>query len=281
MGLQKIKLAAFDLDDTLLLPGGSLSKRARTAIERACQGGIEIVPASGRAFSSLPEELLQMPQIHYAITSNGAAVNQTPFGERIFARCLSAESIQVILELAREEELVLEAFVEGIPYAWESYLQNPEEYGCPSWSVPYVMRTRRPCKDMEEFLRIHAGELDSVDLICKSQEQRRRYQAILKERTEELYMTTSVPHLLELSAAGGGKGSGLAWLCGHLKISREQTAACGNGDNDADMLLYAGIGGAVQNATEVCRQAADVLLPSNEEDGAAVFLERLIDENER
>ncbi|HIR27675.1 MAG TPA: HAD hydrolase family protein [Candidatus Choladousia intestinigallinarum] len=69
MGLQKIKLAAFDLDDTLLLPGGSLSKRARTAIERACQGGIEIVPASGRAFSSLPEELLQMPQIHYAITS--------------------------------------------------------------------------------------------------------------------------------------------------------------------------------------------------------------------
>ena len=281
MGQQRIKLAAFDLDDTLLLPEGTLSERARAAIEKAADLGMEIVLASGRSFSSLPAELLGMPQIHYAITSNGAAVNEVPSGKRILARCLRPESIRVILKLAREEELVLEAFVEGIPYAWETYLQNPESYGCPSWSVPYVKRTRRPCNDMEEFLRLHEGELDSVDLICRSQEQRLRYRSILEARTGELYMTTSVPHLLELSAAGGGKGSGLAWLCGRLGISREETAACGNGDNDADMLLYAAIGGAVANASEVCRKAADILLPSNGEEGAAVFLERLMEENEK
>ena len=99
MGQQRIKLAAFDLDDTLLLPEGTLSERARAAIEKAADLGMEIVLASGRSFSSLPAELLGMPQIHYAITSNGAAVNEVPSGKRILARCLSPESIRVILKL--------------------------------------------------------------------------------------------------------------------------------------------------------------------------------------
>ncbi len=277
MKREKIRLAAFDLDDTLLLPGGGLSERARMAIQKAAEQGIEVVLSSGRSFASLPSELLCMPQIHYAVTSNGAAVNRVPSGRRILARCLSQDSVQVILDLAKEEELVLEAFVEGVPYAWDAYLKNPGEYGCPAWSVPYVKRTRRPCEDMEAFLRRHREELDSVDLICKSPEERERYRRMLEERTEELYLTTSVPHLLELSAAGGGKGSGLAWLCDRLGVSREETAACGNGDNDADMLLFAGIGGAVANATEACRNAADVILPSNGEDGAAVFLESFLE----
>ena len=87
-----IKLAAFDLDDTLLLPEGTLSERARAAIEKAADLGMEIVLASGRSFSSLPAELLGMPQIHYAITSNGAAVNEVPSGKRILARCLSLKA---------------------------------------------------------------------------------------------------------------------------------------------------------------------------------------------
>ena len=40
MKREKIRLAAFDLDDTLLLPGGGLSERARMAIQKAAEQGM-------------------------------------------------------------------------------------------------------------------------------------------------------------------------------------------------------------------------------------------------
>ena len=75
-----IKLLALDLDGTTLRPDGTLGERTARAIYRAAAAGIEVVPATGRAFSTLPREIREMECIHYAITSNGAAVCRTKFG---------------------------------------------------------------------------------------------------------------------------------------------------------------------------------------------------------
>ena len=70
----KIKLLALDLDGTVLRSNNTLSDKVKSAIESANYSGITIVAASGRPFSSMPKEILDMPEFEYYIASNGAAI---------------------------------------------------------------------------------------------------------------------------------------------------------------------------------------------------------------
>ena len=73
-----IKMIASDLDGTLLLDSRTVSARNRMALTRAAASGIEVVVASGRVLTSLPESVFRIPGIRYAITSNGAAIYRIP-----------------------------------------------------------------------------------------------------------------------------------------------------------------------------------------------------------
>ena len=70
-----VKLIASDMDGTLLMDDHvTISERNLRAIKEAIRRGIHFVPASGRMLTFLPQALVDIPEIRYAITSNGAAV---------------------------------------------------------------------------------------------------------------------------------------------------------------------------------------------------------------
>ena len=56
-----IKMIASDLDGTLLLDSRTVSARNRMALTRAAASGIEVVIASGRVLTSLPETVFRIP----------------------------------------------------------------------------------------------------------------------------------------------------------------------------------------------------------------------------
>ena len=68
------RLIAFDLDGTFLDDEKQIPEETLRAIERAAGRGVEIVPATGRIYRGIPEELKALPFIRYYILSNGAAV---------------------------------------------------------------------------------------------------------------------------------------------------------------------------------------------------------------
>lgn len=86
----------------------------------------------------------------------------------------------------------------------------------------------------------------------------------------------SVPQLVEIAHADAGKANGIRFLAKRCGISLEQVMACGNADNDAEMLRDAGMGVAVANAMESCLAAADDITDSNDEDGVAKAVERFV-----
>ena len=124
-----IKCIALDLDRTTLNEHARLSVGNRAALESAISKGVHIVIASGRGFDSLPEDVLSVPGIEYAITSNGASVYHIPTGKRLMSYTLTPQSVQEVLTLTAEEHLAYEAFIDGIAYAQEDYVQHPERYG--------------------------------------------------------------------------------------------------------------------------------------------------------
>ena len=91
----------------------------------------------------------------------------------------------------------------------------------------------------------------------------------LRENVRDVYITSSVRQLLEISHRDAGKESGAKFLLEYLGLTREELAAFGDGDNDSGLLKYAGIGFAVANASPECRDAADEIVASNDENGVA------------
>ena len=274
----KITSIALDLDGTTLNSRGVLSERTRQAIEDALGRDICVIPASGRSFDSLPEEILHIPGIRYAITSNGTAVVDVRTGGYLRKFSLTEESAEKILDLMSGRDVAFEAFIDGKPYAQKEYVEDPVRFGAMPAAIGYIQRTREPVEDMEAFIRAHgrAGKLDCLDVVVKGEEKKHSLWRLLERDVPDIYVTSSVPQLLEISYRDAGKESALRFLLQYLGLVQAESAAFGDGDNDRGMLAFAGIGIAVANGSQGCLQAADHIAGSNDEDGVAEGIEWLL-----
>jgi Cof subfamily protein (haloacid dehalogenase superfamily) len=100
----------------------------------------------------------------------------------------------------------------------------------------------------------------------------------LKARFDgRLYISKSLPFFLELASPDVTKASGLEFLARRLGIERERTVACGDGENDVELLEWAGYAVAVANAHDRVLAAADFVCPSVDEEGVAQVIEAFLD----
>ena len=112
-----IKCIALDLDRTTLNAQGKLSKANEEAIRKAVAKGIHVCIASGRAFDTLPQDVVSIPGIEYAITSNGAAVYRIQDKQCLRSYVLTEQSVKKILELTKDFPVTYEGFIRGTAYA--------------------------------------------------------------------------------------------------------------------------------------------------------------------
>ena len=264
-----IKCIALDLDRTTLDGAGRLSPGNRQALEYAIGKGVHIVIASGRAFASLPRDVLAVPGIEYAITSNGAAVYHIPTGTRLHSYTLLPRSVEELLRLTDGEPIAYEAFVDGEAYADAAYVADPVGHGATPQAIPYIQSTRHPEADIRNFIRAHIDCLDSLDLGVRSEGDKRRIWASLRAAVPDIYITSSVQQLIEISHRDAGKHSGVRYVAEQLGLTPSQVAAFGDGDNDVDMLSFVGCGIAVANASPACLAAADRVSVRHDLDGVA------------
>ena len=264
-----IQCIALDLDRTTLDGSGRLSPGNRRALEHAIARGVHIVIASGRPFASLPRDVTAVPGIEYAITSNGASVYHVPSGTRLHSYAMTPDSVRSILTLIEEVSVACEAFVDGEAYAHADYVSDPMKYGATPQAVSYIQSTRHPEPDIAGFIRRHISALDSMDIIVRDEEMKKRLWTQLEDTVPDIYITSSVRQLIEISHRDAGKHSGVRFVAERLHLSPADIAAFGDGDNDADMLAYVGCGIAMANASPTCLAAADHVTLDHREDGVA------------
>lgn len=272
----KPKLLALDLDETTLDRNSALSPENRRALEAAIAQGIRVVVATGRSLTALPEEILKFPGIRYAITGNGAAVWDLSRREVLRRYLMPSGAAEEILSLTAGKPVTYEATVAGQPYAGWDYINNPDKYLTGGRTAEYIRRTRKGVAEITAFIRQHSAELDSLNLVVDSLDLKGRLMDRLKQ-VGGVYITTSVPQLIEISNAESGKHRGLQFLTKYLGLRQQETAAFGNADNDAEMLAWAGTGVAVRNATPACLAAADYVTGHHDDDGVAKALQQLWD----
>lgn len=266
---EKVKCIALDLDGTLLSEGKGVSPENQRALKRAMDQGIHVVIASGRAYSSLPKELLAIPGIEYAITSNGAKVYRISTDECLRVTRMTPDSVKKIRGIVRGMQVTEEIFLDGQPYASADYIKDPQAYGIFKEAVPYIQNTRTPIENVDTFFEQHEGELECLDYILKNPKEREKIWKLLENQVSDIYVTSSMPNRLEISHRDAGKSRAYAWLLKQLGVPASQAAAFGDGDNDWEMLAMSGYGIAMGNATQKCKEAAFAVTKTNEESGVA------------
>ena len=271
---QDIKVIAMDLDGTALNHQKQLTERTRAAIQKAAKSGIQIVVATGRTFSSLAPEVLAMPEITCAITSNGAVVNRIPDGAVLLHNYPNPETVSEIAGMIQGEKIDTEVCTGGQAYIGQSYYDRVLE-GKTNRDVQYVKTTRHPVPDIYQFLLEHRVAIENINLNFKTLEEKQQWQQRF-QKLPGVTPTSSFLFNVELGGATTSKAHALQALLDEWQMTSRQVMAFGDSENDLGMIQLAGIGVAMANGMEEVRQAADILAESNEEDGVAKIIEQLI-----
>jgi Cof subfamily protein (haloacid dehalogenase superfamily) len=91
-----------------------------------------------------------------------------------------------------------------------------------------------------------------------------------------LYISKSLPYFLELASPDVTKAAGMAFLAEHMGFERERTVAFGDGENDVELLEWAGYAIAVEGAHERVLAVADWVCPGPDDQGVGQALEAFL-----
>jgi Cof subfamily protein (haloacid dehalogenase superfamily) len=261
-----IRLAAIDLDGTLLSPQGKLTARNAEAIRRACEAGVSVVLATGKSRASatwIIDELdMHMPGVFTQGTTvydaEGAIWHSTTMAKEAAASVLRFAEARSFPYLVYAGQRLLMA--EDAPFRRQMH----EQYDEP---LPEIVGSLLP-----QIATISINKIVVYDPVDEGTA-RQALQALCEDRA---HVTQAVRHFVEVLPAGASKGAGLRWLLGQMGITPSEALAIGDGENDIEMLQTVGVGVAMGNAHPRVKAVADLVVGSHEESGVAEALARFV-----
>ena len=263
----KPELIAVDLDGTLLNSARQITSGVRKAIAQARESGIKVIPCSGRHFSGTRSIAVQAGMGDAVICGNGALV-ETWQGEVISANMFSPARCLELLKFCEEYNLGGNLYANDVLYTLKpnnvtQYYENlnkqlPKELQCAYHFVP----------DLAAAIAENAEKILKFEIFPIPDEPRKALREMLNQ-CDDMVPEGNLRTSVELHAPGVNKGTGLRAAAQYYGISMENVMAIGDAENDVSMLKNAGVGAAMGNATEDARLAADIILPTHDEDGVA------------
>lgn len=260
------KLVSIDLDGTLLTSTGEVTPRTRAALQAVRARGITLVVCTGRPLPGIEWVTEYFGAESPMVLFNGALVLSRLGGETVFEQDLAELDSREIWALNSRYDLTVVFWCENKLFT-NRVDRYSLKYGRISGETP------REVRDIEDYARrgivkfVWLGDPDRVI------EVRGEMDGQLPQST---VCHTSSPGFLEFVDRNVSKGLALATLCKHLGVEPAETIAIGDGENDLPMIQFAGCGVAVANAREHVRASADVVVPSNDEEGVVHALEQLV-----
>ena len=272
--MQRPRLVASDVDGTLLDPTDRVSERTRAAVHRVLAVGVPFVLVTGRPPRWIPPIVEQLGHAGHAVCANGAVLYDAA------TDCVSYSATLDPLQL-RDAANVVATALPGAKLAVELPTGSVTLNGLddflaePDYTHPWPAADSAPApRDVllgRPAIKLLVRQPDaSSDVMAAAVRE-----ILGTELGAPLNVTFSTGHgLIEISAPGVNKGTGLARLASELGVAPADVLALGDMPNDLAMLHWAGWGVAMANAHPAVLECADEITARNSEDGLALVLER-------
>ena len=270
-----IKMIALDLDGTTFNSKGELTDRTKKTLEAAAAQGVYVVVSTGRSYNSLPPAIKEVQGIAYAITSNGAHINDISTGVSVYDDYILPENIERIIDIVNKFGCGLEVFIDGQAYIDEPTYREIEVNGCEFRNADYILWSRKPVEDISSLMKENRHKIENCnfcfDGIEKLEEARPEIMTI-----PHAQITSSFKNNLEIGGPETSKKTALIELMSRLGIQREELMCCGDAPNDIQMMELAGLGVAMGNAWGGTKDHADYVTDTNDNDGVAKAIEKFV-----
>lgn len=273
--MTKISLVALDLDGTLLTSSKEISPGNRRALEKCVEHGVWIVPCTGRTWAGVPDFLKSGMGVRYAITTNGARVEDVQEQKVIDTRNLSLEKALEILEIGKHFHTMYDPYIEGRALTERRFIEHMDEFGITPVMQKLVHKTRDIVPNIMETMKQKQRPVEKINFFFGDMEEKARVREALLQ-IDGIVISSSLYNNLEINAEDATKGGGILRLAKYLGLPRESTMACGDGENDITMIRDAGIGVAMGNAEDYLKESADFVTLTNDEDGVAAAIEKFV-----
>jgi Cof subfamily protein (haloacid dehalogenase superfamily) len=257
------RLVATDLDGTLVRSDGSVSDRTRAALALVEDAGVTLLFVTGRPPRWMAPIVDATGHRGLAICANGALLYDLHTEQVIDEHLLDPAAAAAVVAALRAEIPNLAFAVERGTAGFSREAAYQSRWPQPGAVVAEIAEL--VALPVVKMLVRHA-ELNADDLLARA----RRVLGPSATLTH-----SSTEGLLEISAAGVSKATGLARFAAERGLEAAHVLAFGDMPNDLPMLTWAGRSVAVANAHPEVIAAADEITAANDDDGVALVLERL------
>jgi Cof subfamily protein (haloacid dehalogenase superfamily) len=264
-----IQLVVVDLDGTLLNAEHVVTEQAEQAIRAAREQGIKVMLATGKTRSSALKVIEQLKLDTPGIFVQGFVVHDADGSIRHQVTLDPAIARQVIT-FAEDRGFSLIAYSGTTTYIRaRNYNTNlVVEYGEPESQVV------GPLQNILDTTRIN--KLAIIDRSDPRRVKAVRWQLNMQLNGSARLVQPAVSEMVEVLPKGGSKGTALKAILKDLHLSPSQVMAIGDGENDIEMLQFAGTGVAVANAEPILKSVAGHVTTASYGDGVAEAIERFV-----
>lgn len=266
MNNHHIRLAALDMDGTLLRDDKTFSPYTRQVLRTLSERGVMLVPATGRVRDGLAGNILTIPSVSYGICANGAYIED-----------LSSSRMLASWPLEKEQAVAMAEYLQRFPVCFYihteqgTFRQSALDVGWLREHFPFLNFSESTFCDLAQLLKEREILPFKIGILVPDQQV---FNQLLSEPlpVPGLRRMRTGNESIEINSIETSKGAALVWLCHYLDIPLDQTLAVGDNQNDLEMLEAAGVSAAMENGLDEVKHKADFICRSNQEDGAARFL---------
>ncbi|MEK7951702.1 Cof-type HAD-IIB family hydrolase [Luteolibacter soli] len=229
-----LRLAAIDLDGTLLGPDHHISPENHAAIDRLARAGLEIVLATGRHHRSTAPYARQLPQVRWIVSSQGAEVATADRTAIVASNFLRPAHLHTLIHAAHQRR---ETFTPIYYTADEVFTVTPPndhvyDYALVSGRMPARI-TPDQLLPMQVQKVIWLGDPAPIASL--------RTDPTLTTLHQQLQGVQTMDHLYEFMPLETTKAWGLRILTQNLRITPQEVVAFGDAENDIPMFHWAGL----------------------------------------
>jgi Cof subfamily protein (haloacid dehalogenase superfamily) len=250
---QQVKMIVSDLDGTLLRTDKNISENTKNVINQCRKLGIKVVYATGlggSAESRVPSHLFDGK-----ITMNGAIAK---INDIVVYNCMIPFKVaQPLLIACDKYGLKTTSELSGMHY---SNFNVTNEW-------PSITNF-----EIVDFSK-HEIDAEKIYMVIKKPDDIEFIKNLL---SKDIYLTVSKDGLGQVMHKNATISKAIAELAKNWNIKESEIVAFGDDLNDIDMIKYAGIGVAMENALDEVKSVANSICPNNDEDGVAQWINKNI-----